>query len=203
MKTILHSSLVLKLNGCWQAMEYLTVRDAFHRMFKTDGDAIRALEVVLDDDGSISNQSESFTGTEWLKQPVRETDIWVGLPHNKRVRVPLVVITPHFHLLPKVMLQFNKRGLYTRDRGICSYCDRLLTYDEATNDHVIPVYQGGETSWENCTLSCGPCNTLKGARTPEEAGMRLRRKPKVPGLMPKRPELRHNAPAVHLALLAA
>lgn len=203
MTSLLYASLVLKLNGSWQPMEHISVKEALKSLFKEDGDALRALDLKLEADGSISNESQSYTGTEWIKLPVRPTDNWIGLVKGERVRVPLVVLTPHFHTLPKVRLSFNRMGLYTRERGICSYCSVQIAYDDATNDHVIPITQGGETTWENCTLACGPCNLKKGGRTPEQAGMPLRKIPKTPGLCPMRPELRRDSPAEHRALLAA
>lgn len=202
MRTELHSSLVLKLNGAWQGMGHMTVKDAFNRLFTSSATALEALDVIITPEGNISNHTRSYKGAEWAKLPVRDTDRWIGLPHGRRMRVPLVTIVPHHMTLPRVRIQFNKRGLYTRDRGICSYCLTLLTYDDATNDHVIPVSQGGETSWSNCTLACGPCNTFKANRTPEGAGMTLRRVPKAPGLMPVMPELRVNAPIEHVILLS-
>jgi 5-methylcytosine-specific restriction endonuclease McrA len=47
-------------------------------------------------------------------------------------------------------------------------------------DHVIPKDRGGTDSWENLVCACVRCNSRKGNRTPEEAGMRLLRRPKKP-----------------------
>ena len=51
-------------------------------------------------------------------------------------------------------------------------------------DHVIPRDRGGPTTWENIVCSCIACNTQKANRTPQEAGMRLIRKPKRPKWRP-------------------
>jgi 5-methylcytosine-specific restriction endonuclease McrA len=45
---------------------------------------------------------------------------------------------------------------------------------------VIPRSRGGTTSWENLVTACRSCNLKKRNRTPEEAGMRLLRKPSPP-----------------------
>jgi hypothetical protein len=63
-----------------------------------------------------------------------------------------------------------------RDGHKCAYCGRAAT----TRDHVVPRSQRGPTSWENLVAACGPCNTRKDGRTPEQAGMRLRFRPHVP-----------------------
>jgi 5-methylcytosine-specific restriction endonuclease McrA len=200
-KTRLHSSLVLKLNGCWQAIGYTSPKEAFQRMFQQGQGSVKALDIILEENGSISSETQVYDAQDWMELPVREGDPYIGLAHGKKVRVPLVTIVPHYKTLPKVRLTFNKRGLYTRDRGICSYCLKVLEYDDATNDHIIPTSKGGKTDWENCTLACQKCNNEKGDMTPQEAGMFPRRKPKTPGLIPIMPELRHNAPMEHRALL--
>lgn len=201
---ILRSSAVLKINGCWQGLEYITPQDAFSRMFNgRSDDSVRPMEIILCDDGSISNESRVYTADAWMRLPVRTNHISIGLAHGRRVRVPLAVITPHYNILPKTLLSFSKRGLYTRDRGRCAYCDCVIPFDESTKDHIIPVSRKGATNWINCVLSCKPCNSKKGNRTPDEAGMVLLRRPRAPGQVPVMVEIRTNSPREHLALLAA
>jgi 5-methylcytosine-specific restriction endonuclease McrA len=43
---------------------------------------------------------------------------------------------------------------------------------QTTTDHILPKSRGGDTSWQNLVSSCSGCNSKKGDRTPEEAGMR-------------------------------
>jgi hypothetical protein len=40
------------------------------------------------------------------------------------------------------------------------------------------------SSWENCVLACVACNRWKASRTPEQARMRLHRKPVRPTWKP-------------------
>lgn len=63
-----------------------------------------------------------------------------------------------------------RREVYERDAYACRYCGarRGLTLD-----HVLPESRGGEVSAENLVTCCQPCNSRKGARTPDEAGMTL------------------------------
>ena len=42
-----------------------------------------------------------------------------------------------------------------------------------TLDHVLPESRGGPFAWDNLCACCRTCNTKKGDRTPEEAGMPL------------------------------
>jgi 5-methylcytosine-specific restriction endonuclease McrA len=68
-----------------------------------------------------------------------------------------------------------------RDRYTCQYCGRSLPQRDLNLDHVVPKRYGGGTTWDNVVCCCMTCNRRKGGRTPEEARMRLIRKPAVPG----------------------
>lgn len=61
--------------------------------------------------------------------------------------------------------------VFERDGWSCRYCGALC--DRPTLDHVEPKSRGGSHDPDNLVTACGPCNSRKGARTPEEAGMRL------------------------------
>lgn len=60
------------------------------------------------------------------------------------------------------------------------YCLAALPDRQLTRDHILPVSQGGEDVWMNVVTACVACNQRKGARTPEEAGMRLYAVPYTP-----------------------
>ena len=55
---------------------------------------------------------------------------------------------------------------------------RVFPASELTLDHVVPRSRGGRSSWENLVACCYQCNNRKGDRTPEEAGIKLARKPR-------------------------
>lgn len=46
----------------------------------------------------------------------------------------------------------------------CSGCDKLLTWNNFTIDHIKPYSLGGRTSTVNAALMCRNCNSKKGAR---------------------------------------
>ncbi|SHF79288.1 HNH endonuclease [Streptoalloteichus hindustanus] len=71
---------------------------------------------------------------------------------------------------------WSRRGVLVRDGKRCAYCGR----PGDTVDHVLPVSRGGRSEWLNTVCACAPCNGRKRDRTPQEAGMRLLRHPKVP-----------------------
>lgn len=87
--------------------------------------------------------------------------------------------------------RFTSKNIYERDEGQCQYCGIFVPFNEFEYEHVVPQSRGGLTNWDNIVLSCRACNQTKRDRTPEEAGMRLLKKP-------KRPQPRPKAAAAHL-----
>jgi hypothetical protein len=91
-----------------------------------------------------------------------------------------LIIFPHAQACSdsKLLLGRLERRVLRRDHHLCQYegCHRKAT----TVDHVIPLCQGGGTTWQNLVGCCLPCNQTKGGRTPEQAGMILKRQPKGP-----------------------
>ena len=75
---------------------------------------------------------------------------------------------------------FSRKALVKRDRSHCQYCHIKLTASQITIDHVVPRAQGGITSFSNCVVACQDCNNKKADRTPEQAGMKLLRRPTHP-----------------------
>lgn len=76
--------------------------------------------------------------------------------------------------------RFRKKVLFNRDDWSCQFCGVKLTWESVTIDHVVPSSRGGGTTWLNCVTACRSCNRRKANRTPEEAGMKLRKQPAVP-----------------------
>ena len=67
-----------------------------------------------------------------------------------------------------------------RDNHTCQYRGAVQVKMKLNLDHVMPRSRGGEHSWTNVVTSCIPCNTAKGDKTPEEAGMPLLTLPRQP-----------------------
>ena len=58
-------------------------------------------------------------------------------------------------------------------RQLCLYCGNAYPRSTLTRDHVQPVSKGGRDIWENVVTACYHCNSRKGNRTPQQAGMPL------------------------------
>jgi 5-methylcytosine-specific restriction endonuclease McrA len=74
----------------------------------------------------------------------------------------------------------TNRELFLRDAHLCMYCGSHQAEWGLTRDHVRPMSRGGLDRWSNVVTACRSCNTRKGNRTPEEAGMTLLAIPYVP-----------------------
>jgi 5-methylcytosine-specific restriction endonuclease McrA len=100
------------------------------------------------------------------------------------VRVPKILRLLIYDRLPERAVKFNRRNVYARDEGHCQYCGKRFPTTELTLDHVVPRSRGGGSTWDNLVCCCVACNTRKGGRLPEEAGLRLVRKPYKPRRSP-------------------
>lgn len=101
-----------------------------------------------------------------------------------RLHMPAVVRLLRFVRRKRPEISFSRKNLFARDELTCQYCQSQREHAELTYDHVLPRSQGGRTEWTNIVTCCVPCNRRKGGRTPEQAGMRLRRAPRRPDSLP-------------------
>jgi 5-methylcytosine-specific restriction endonuclease McrA len=100
------------------------------------------------------------------------------------MRIPRVVQLVRYDRMPRRSVRFSRTNIYARDRHRCQYCECRLSRSELNLDHVVPRSRGGASTWDNVVCSCRRCNRIKGGRTPEEAGMPLRRRPFRPRWSP-------------------
>ncbi len=94
------------------------------------------------------------------------------------IRVPSVIRLLAYRHIPQQTRALSRKNILLRDRNTCQFCGRVFPAAELTLDHVVPRSRGGRSSWENLVACCYQCNNCKGDRTPEEAGVRLARKPR-------------------------
>jgi hypothetical protein len=58
----------------------------------------------------------------------------------------------------------NRMKVYERDAYKCRYCKKQLTRFTATLDHVTPVAENGDNSFDNLVTACLNCNSRKHKR---------------------------------------
>lgn len=99
---------------------------------------------------------------------------------SKIVKIPKVLILKYYVKLPFKKIPPTRKNIFNRDKYCCQYCGIDLCDKTATVDHITPRCRGGGSSWTNMVTACKDCNLFKGNRTPKEAKMPLKSKPKEP-----------------------
>lgn len=97
---------------------------------------------------------------------------------TRSIPLPSVVRLSWYVNVPYKRILLTRKNIIKRDRHTCQYCGDKKGM--MTVDHVIPKrFRGGDT-WENLVCACARCNNKKGDRPPEQAGIRLSRRPRRP-----------------------
>jgi 5-methylcytosine-specific restriction endonuclease McrA len=161
----------LVLNRSWQPIHVTTV--------------VRALVMLWNDSAKVVDPGDYrlYTWEEWLTLAPREGAACIRTP-RARLRIPEVVALQRYDRLPLTAVTFSRRNVAKRDHYTCQYCGAQPGTEGLTIDHVLPRAQGGQSGWTNCVAACVPCNARKADRTPEQAGMRLRKSPARPEWKP-------------------
>src|SRR5580658_1717041 len=97
---------------------------------------------------------------------------------SRTMKVPSVIRLLAYRHIPQQTRALSRKNILLRDRNTCQFCGAVFPAAELTLDHVVPRSRGGRSSWENLVACCYQCNNRKGDRTPEEAGVKLVRRPR-------------------------
>ncbi|MFN7439028.1 MAG: HNH endonuclease, partial [Phycisphaerales bacterium] len=170
-------SKVLVLNKLYMAVRVISARRAFCMLARD------LAEVINVEDGRYVNYDFSSWSelAQFQEQFERDKHEWVRTVRFQ-IAVPRIIRLLGYDRLPAQIVKLNRRNLFARDRNTCQYCGAHYPTSELSIDHVKPRSLGGGDSWENLVCACIRCNARKGGRTPEQARMKLIRKP----VMPKR-----------------
>jgi 5-methylcytosine-specific restriction endonuclease McrA len=163
------NTAVLVLNRNYQPVHVTNVKRAFSLLYMGIARA-------------IDSQYKLYDFDSWAALSAAEHESIATI--DRAIRVPRVLVLMAYEYLPKGRVRFSRLNIYARDNDTCQYCGLKLSRAELNLDHVVPRAQGGRTSWENVVCSCIPCNLSKGGRTPEQAGLKLLKKPTRPRWTP-------------------
>ncbi len=171
-------SSVLVVNKFFMALHVITVKRAFTLLCK------ETAEVISIDDGKFNSYNfENWMDVSQYKARMGFTDDdngeWIRTV-SLEIRVPRIIRLLFYDKLPQSNVKFNRRNIFARDENRCQYCGRKFPTSELSFEHVIPRSRAGKSTWTNIVCACTNCNKRKGGRTPEEAGMKLIRRPIQP-----------------------
>jgi 5-methylcytosine-specific restriction endonuclease McrA len=161
----------LVLNRNWQPVHVTTVVRALVMLWNETAKAVEPDEYRLYDWADWS-ELEPLDGRPCVRSARRS------------LRAPEVICLAHYDRLPGAAVTFSRRNVAKRDHHTCQYCGAQPGAEAITIDHVVPRSQGGASSWTNCVAACESCNARKADRTPEQADMKLRRRPVRPEWKP-------------------
>ena len=104
----------------------------------------------------------------------------LGTIHTVRdlFEIPSVIRLGAMVKRPRAERKMTRYEIFHRDNYTCQYCGK--TTHQLTLDHVMPKHSGGPHTWENVVSACVACNRRKAGKTPEEANMKLLRRPTKP-----------------------
>lgn len=141
---------ILLLNASYEPLTVVTLARAVKLLLRGRAEA------VSDERITVASAAETLAVPQVLR-----LKIYAHVPHRR---------TP----------AWTRRGVFERDDFTCAYCGRRYAARDLTVDHLIPVSQGGASTWGNTVAACPRCNQRKADRTPHEAGMKLLIEPKAP-----------------------
>lgn len=113
---------------------------------------------------------------------------------SRKLKLPSVLRLRNYskHFFNR-QVKFNRQNVFVRDHYTCQYCAKKLSEKKLTVDHVVPLSKGGTHEWTNVVAACESCNNKKGAKSLEQANLKLTKSPDTPKwILTAQSELRTN-----------
>jgi 5-methylcytosine-specific restriction endonuclease McrA len=131
-------------------------------------------------------EEDNFTPlewNEWVKVNLKDQDRKIKTVKGY-IKRPSIIVLNYYDKIPKQVVKLTQKNLWERDSFTCQYTGKKVTKVTGNIDHVVPKSKGGKTSWENCVIAHKDINAIKADKTPEQAGLKLIKKPCAPKIMP-------------------
>lgn len=157
---------VLVLNRTFLPVQITSIKRAICLVFK-------GLAKVVD------SEYQLYDFESWSEIGLALGDERIHMTHSA-IKVPRVIMLQFYEKLPRRSVRLTRQNIYLRDKNMCQYCGVMFSRAELNLDHVVPISQGGKTTWTNVVCSCLRCNHKKGGRTPMQAGLKLLTQPAEP-----------------------
>lgn len=173
MKSSIIKHSVLILNKYWIPINTTTPKHSFALMFSDNAKAI-----LIEEDKVVP-----LDWNDWVNVNPSEKDRKIKTVRGY-IKIPSIIVLNYYDKIPRQTIKFTQKSLWERDNFTCQYTGKKVNKTNGNIDHIIPKAQGGKTSWENCVIAHKEINAIKADRTPEQAGLKLLKKPSAPKLMP-------------------
>lgn len=141
----------------------------------------RCLKLIFANKAALVDPTDYsiYSWEEWVALDASNDENQI-ITSRSAVKVPEVVVLSKYDKVYTKDLRLTKRNIYIRDKYKCQYTGRQLNYEDANIDHVIPRSRGGKNTWDNLVVCTKEINSIKGDKTPEEAGLKLIKQPVKP-----------------------
>jgi 5-methylcytosine-specific restriction endonuclease McrA len=141
----LNKSSVLVLNSAYEPLRFASAKRAITLLYKGVATAEESYEHIKIHTQTVwdENTGEYITEDTFLPAVIR-------LINYKYIQVRSQMLT--------------RKNILIRDGYTCAYCNKKLSYDALTLDHIVPKVKGGLSTWENLVACCSSCNHKKGDR---------------------------------------
>jgi len=156
----------LVLNRAWAPIQVTSVREAL-------GLVAKGAALIIEPETYRTHDLRTWNDVSRAKEALIRSARLALAP-------PEVILLTSYAGQGARSIVFSRKNLFRRDRYTCQYCGAQPGPEALTVDHVLPRSKGGVSTWENCVLACLECNARKANRTPEQAGLKLRKAPRKP-----------------------
>lgn len=161
------SKPVLVLNKVWIPIRIVDVK--------------RSLKLIFADKAFIVDPHDYavYDWDKWASLNVKDEEEGIETT-RQRIKIPEIIVLNHYDKTHRRGAKLTKRNIYIRDSYVCQYTGKKVSHKEADIDHIVPRSKGGKNTWDNMVVCTKEINRKKGDRNPEEAGLKLLKKPSKP-----------------------
>jgi 5-methylcytosine-specific restriction endonuclease McrA len=167
----------LKLNSAMLPIEIINWQQAVDLWMKGKADIIESYETIIKA-GFRTIEMPANIQSHLIKLYDENLESWQSAMYMPAVIRMTDFIRPQKNF--SIYKPFNRLNIWLRDNKKCQYCGLPISLNTFEYEHIIPQSRGGKSTWLNIVCACRLCNSRKANRTPEEAGMKLIRKPFAP-----------------------
>lgn len=159
---------IMVLNKNWMSIRIIPAYRAITLVFAGKASAVDT------EDWSVYNWEK------WSERGLSEKSYGFITTSSCDIELPEIIVLSTYDKVFRKDVRLTKRNIYIRDGYRCQYTGKKLKETDADIDHVKPRSKGGANDWGNMVVCTKEINRMKADRTPEQAGLKLIRKPKKP-----------------------
>lgn len=171
----LNKNICLVLNSSWQPICVKSVKQAVSDLFSGN---FKAINIKYDPEGNVTEMIP-MDWEQWVELDISKEDYYITSP-NLKVKIPTILVATNFNKIIYKSPKLSAENIRKRDNNICQYTGKKLSFKDGSIDHIIPKSRGGKDTWDNLVLCDKKLNTIKGSKTPDEAGLELLSEPRKP-----------------------